>query len=161
MKDGAANMADKAGEMAGDMKDGAAKMADKAGDMTSDAKNAVGKAADDMKGAAASNMSAKDQLKSTVDAIKGAGGITSLAPSAAISNVDGWISTLSAMDGTEGIVGNLTMLKSELGKGTINGAAVGPILMKLADDTKSIGKTNLMARGLASALKKGGESLSN
>jgi uncharacterized protein YjbJ (UPF0337 family) len=183
MKDGASNMADKAGNMAGDMKDGASNMADKAGNMASDMKDGAknmagdmkagaGKMADDMKssangmkdkmtGAAGDmEMSAKDQLKSTVSAVKDAGGITSLAPSAAIANIDGWISTLGKMDGTDAIVGNLTMLKSELGKGSINGAAVGPILMKLADQTKDMGKTNLTVRTLASALKKGGEALS-
>jgi len=152
----AGDAASAAGEMAGDA-------ADAAGNMAGDAANAAGEMADDavdgVKGAFG-GMSAMGALTSTVSAVKEAGGITKLSPEAAVSNVDGWISTLGGMEGTDGIVGNLKTLKTELTKGNIDGSIVGPILIKLADDAKAMGKGNAMVDGLASALRMGGEKLS-
>ena len=161
--DAASNAADAAGDMAGNAVDAAGDAANAAGDMAGDAANAAGdmagSAVDGVKGAFG-GMTAMGALKSTVASVKEAGGITKLSPEAAASNVDGWIGTLSGMEGTDGIVGNLKMLKTELTSGNINGAAVGPILIKLADQTEAMGKNNMLVKGLASALRTGGEKLS-
>ncbi len=161
--DAASNAADAAGEMAGDAVDAAGDAANAAGDMAGDAANAAGdmagNAVDGVKGAFG-GMTAMGALTSTVKSVKDAGGITKLSPDAAVSNVEGWIGTLSGMEGTDGIVGNLKMLKTELSSGNINGATVGPILIKLADETQKMGKGNVAVNGLASALRAGGEKLS-
>ncbi|MFK8055945.1 MAG: hypothetical protein AB8F78_07495 [Saprospiraceae bacterium] len=157
------NAVNEATEAASDVANAAGDAASAAGDMAGDAANAAGNMAGDaVDGAknAVGGMSAMSALTSTVSAVKEAGGITKLSPDVAASNVEGWISTLGGMEGTDGIVGNLKTLKTELTKGNIDGSIVGPILVKLADETEKLGKGNVAVNGLASALRMGGEKLS-
>ncbi len=100
------------------------------------------------------------QVQQTMDAVQGAGGdITALAPSAAVSNIDSWISKLDGMDGTDGIVSNLRTLKDELGASTIDGGKVSGLLSQLASETREVGSGNQGLTMLASALDAGASKL--
>ena len=100
------------------------------------------------------------QLEGTVDAVESAGGdITALPASAAVSNIDGWISELSSMPGTESIVGDLNSLKSELGASDIDGGRVSELLSSLADQTRSMESKAPGLSALASALQAGADKL--
>jgi hypothetical protein len=95
----------------------------------------------------------------TISALEG--GTMSLAPSAAIANIDGWIETLgnASFDGVEDIVDSLEELRDELEDDDIDGEYVGEILMELGEDTAAAAGTNAGLSRLASLLSTAGERL--
>lgn len=102
----------------------------------------------------------KSMLQSTVEAVTSIGGdITALPADAAVGNIEGWITKLSSMDGTEAVVTQLNALKSELSSGDIDGAKVSGILSTLAEQTKGLAGDNAMLGAVASALQAGAEKL--
>ncbi|NJC25697.1 hypothetical protein [Neolewinella antarctica] len=100
-------------------------------------------------------------VKATIDAVQSTGGdITALPAAAAVSNIDGWISTLGAMNGTDGIVRDLQSLKTELSAGAIDGDRVSGLLSSLATSTRSMESKAAGLGTLASALQAGADKLS-
>lgn len=99
-------------------------------------------------------------INETMTAITNAGGLTSMSPDAAVAAIDGWTSKLQGQAGAENIVANLNALKTELTAGSINGAAVGEILVKLGTETASVAPDNMALQGLATTLQQAGASLS-
>ncbi|NJC25698.1 hypothetical protein [Neolewinella antarctica] len=96
----------------------------------------------------------------TIDAVQSTGGdITALPAGAAVSNIDGWISKLSSMDGTDGIVNELQSLKTELTSGNIDGMKVSGILSSLATSTRSMESKAPGLGTIASALQAGADKL--
>ena len=103
---------------------------------------------------------ANPMISSTVDAVRSAGGdLTALPAGAAVSNIDGWISKLGSMDGTDAIVGDLRSLKAELTSGDIDGGKVSGILSSLADQTRSMESKAPGLGAIASALQAGADKL--
>ena len=101
-------------------------------------------------------------INETVDAVNAAGGdITAIAPSAAVTVIDGWIMKLNGMPEASGIVSNLTALKGQLATGAPNGRMVGELLTKLGAETKTLAASsgNMALDGLANALSAGGAKL--
>ena len=108
-----------------------------------------------------SPQAASPQLQSTIDAVQNAGGdITALQPSAATSNIDGWISKLNGMDGADGIVTDLKSLKTALQADQIDGMKVSGLMSSLADKTRSMESKAPGLSTLASALEAGADKLS-
>lgn len=102
----------------------------------------------------------KSMLESTVEAVQSVGGdITALPAGAAVSNIEGWIAKLETMDGTEGIVGNLTALKTELTADSIDGAKVSTLLSSLAGQTKELAASAPALGAVAGALQAGADKL--
>lgn len=101
-----------------------------------------------------------DLLGQTLSVIKSKGAdITTLPGSAAVGNIDSWITKLEAMDGTTMITSDLKQLKMELGKSSIDGAKVGTLLNSLARNTRALGGDNAGLATLAYALEAGASRL--
>lgn len=73
--------------------------------------------------------------QATVDAVTGAGGLTSLPMEAATANIDSWIAKLEGNAAAAPVVGNLRTLRTQLGATPIDGAAVGQTLTTLGEQT--------------------------
>lgn len=78
-------------------------------------------------------------LDQTISALDG--GITSLSPSAATSNIDGWIETLSGNESLAGIASGLRDLKTALTSTPLDGARIGGLLTELGAQTRSAAAT--------------------
>ena len=65
------------------------------------------------------------------------GGLTNLAPSAAVENIDGWIDALEGSDEAifRNLAGDLEQLKMELQKSKLNGRMIGRALMQVGQRT--------------------------
>lgn len=99
-------------------------------------------------------------LEATVEAVTSVGGdITALPAGAAVSNIEGWITKLQTMEGTEGLVGDLGSLKTELMAGSIDGKKVSGILSSLADQTRSLSAQAPALTTVADVLKAGADKL--
>lgn len=100
-------------------------------------------------------------LTATLNAVKSVGGdITALPAKAAVANIEGWMTKLESMDGTDAIVANLNSLKTELSSGDIDGSAVSEILSKLAIQTKELAGNSTELQAVAGALDAGAKKLS-
>jgi hypothetical protein len=77
------------------------------------------------------------ELDATIAAAEG--GLTTLAPSAAVSNIEGWQTRLRAANNPAltGIADDLEQLKGELQKGTVDGQAIGRLLTEVGEKTTS------------------------
>lgn len=99
-------------------------------------------------------------MDKTVEAVTSVGGdITAFPAGAAVSNIEGWITELQTMDGTDEIVSNLNSLKTELMASSIDGTKVSGILATLADQTRSLSDTAPALATLADILKAGSDKL--
>lgn len=103
-------------------------------------------------------------LESTLNSLQG--GITNIAPDAAVSNIDGWISRLEQVGGesTAPIVQGLQSLRGELTASSIDGQAVGGILSQLGQQTSQLagtvqGATAQQLEQLGSLLSQAGQQL--
>lgn len=95
----------------------------------------------------------------TLDAAQAAGGLIELSPAVAVSNIDGWIARLSAMDGTDGIVSDLRTLKSQLQASSLDGMAIGRTLEDLGEQTLALATPGSELASLGGALEGAGEML--
>lgn len=72
------------------------------------------------------------ELDGTISALQG--GLTSLSPAAAVSNIEGWQQKLSGLGATD-IANDLGELKALLTSGNLDGKAIGAVLTKLGSKT--------------------------
>ena len=96
----------------------------------------------------------------TVDAVTDAGGLTSLAPSAALANIDGWIAQLEGNPDFAPVVEDLETLRGQLQATPIDGAAVGATLQRLGEATTTAAGGDTALETLGSTLTDAGNSLS-
>jgi hypothetical protein len=84
-------------------------------------------------------MGAEATVEGTTQALEG--GVGNMSPSAAVSNVDGWIARLEMQDFAQRdqIVGGLRDLRAALQETPINGNRVGQIMGQLGDWTSQAG----------------------
>jgi hypothetical protein len=84
-------------------------------------------------------MGAEATVEGTTQALEG--GVGNMSPSAAVSNVDGWISRLEMQDFAQRdqIVGGLRDLRAALQETPINGNRVGEIMAQLGNWTSQAG----------------------
>jgi hypothetical protein len=84
-------------------------------------------------------MGADATVEGTTQALEG--GVGNMSPSAAVSNVDGWIARLEMQDfgQRDQIVGGLRDLRAALQETPINGNRVGEIMAQLGDWTSQAG----------------------
>ncbi len=73
--------------------------------------------------------------QATVDAVTEAGGLTELAPGAAVGNIDAWIARLEGDPDFAPVVEDLETLKSQLQASPLDGAAIGATLQSLGAAT--------------------------
>lgn len=74
------------------------------------------------------------ELDDTIGALQG--GLTSLSPTAAVSNIDGWQQKLSGLGLTD-IANDLGELKGLLTSGNLDGKAIGAVLSRLGSKTSA------------------------
>ena len=72
-------------------------------------------------------------VQGTISALEG--GITNLAPAAALDNINGWIAQLDGMDGADDVVEGLRELREALGDTPLDGEYIGEILTDLGEET--------------------------
>lgn len=99
--------------------------------------------------------------QATLDAAQAAGGLTSLAPDAAVANIDSWISTLEGNPDAAPVVENLRTLRTQLTTTPLDGAAIGQTLSTLGEQTTSVAGGDTALEQLGSALSSAGEMLTN
>ena len=95
----------------------------------------------------------------TVDAVTDAGGLTSLAPSAALANIDGWIDQLEGNPDFAPVVEDLETLRGQLQATPIDGAAVGATLQRLGEATTGAAGGDTALETLGRTLTDAGNSL--
>ena len=95
----------------------------------------------------------------TVDAVTNAGGLTDLAPSAALANIDGWISQLEGNPDFAPVVSDLETLRGQLQASPIDGAAVGATLQSLGEATTAAAAGDGALETLGSTLTDAGNRL--
>lgn len=98
--------------------------------------------------------------EATLDAAQSAGGLTSLAPTAAVSNIDAWIAQLDGVPAAAPVVANLRTLKSQLQAPTLDGMAIGMTLSELGEQTTAAAGADASLRQLGQALSQAGSALS-
>lgn len=81
---------------------------------------------------------ATSELDGTISALSG--GLTSLSPTTAVSNIEGWESQLQSSGKPEltSIADDLAALRQELTSGKLDGSAIGQLLSKLGQQTTSV-----------------------
>lgn len=110
--------------------------------------------------AAQAEAEASTFLQTTIQNVQSAGGdITALPREAAANNINGWITKLSAMDGTDDMVDHLAALKKELMFEEVDGGKVSEILGQLAGETRDFSDQAPGLDALASALQAGADKL--
>lgn len=97
--------------------------------------------------------------QATVDAVTEAGGLTSLAPGAAVDNIDAWIARLEGNPDFAPVVEDLETLKSQLQASPIDGAAVGATLQSLGAATTEAAAGDGALETLGTTLTDAGNSL--
>ncbi|WP_143537759.1 hypothetical protein [Rubrivirga marina] len=97
--------------------------------------------------------------QATVDAVTEAGGLTSLAPAAAVSNIDAWIDRLEGNPDFAPVVADLETLRSQLQASPIDGAAVGATLQSLGQATTAAAAGDGALETLGTTLTDAGNSL--
>lgn len=95
----------------------------------------------------------------TMDAIRGAGGLTGLSPREAVLAIDEWIVKLGQLDGTDALVADLRMLKTELTGGELDGGRIGSLLREMGAETRRLAADNEAVGGLGTALEEAGEQM--
>ena len=103
-------------------------------------------------------------LDQTVTALEG--GLTSLSPSAATSNIDSWIETLGGNESLGTITDGLRDLKDALTSTPLDGARIGGLLTQLGAQTTSAastadGASSAQVNRLGSLLSQAGKSLTS
>lgn len=107
-------------------------------------------------------MTASQTLDATVKAVETYDGdLTAIPGSAAVSNIDRWISVLDGNEDAQKVTGNLEVLRDELASGDINGPLAGMLLITLAEDTRQVvgSNGNAATRALVSSLQSAGNKL--
>jgi len=97
--------------------------------------------------------------QATVDAVTEAGGLTNLAPGAAVDNIDAWIARLEGNADFARVVEDLETLKSQLQASPIDGAAVGATLQSLGEATTAAAAGDGALETLGTTLTDAGNSL--
>jgi hypothetical protein len=99
------------------------------------------------------------QFAATLKAI--AAGAKSMTPAAAVKNIEGWQAHLETVDvpGAKGLSADLGRLKKLLQADSLDGAAIGQLMAKIAGGTARIagraeGKRGAQVKELADALEK-------
>ncbi len=95
----------------------------------------------------------------TVDAVTAAGGLTSLAPGAAVSNIDGWIAQLQGNPDFAPVVTDLETLKTQLTSSPLDGSAIGATLQSLGAATTGAAGGDSALETLGSTLTSAGDQL--
>ena len=95
----------------------------------------------------------------TVDAVTNAGGLTSLAPAAAVDNIDGWIAQLQGNPDFAPVVTDLEMLKTQLTTDPLDGSAIGATLQRLGEATTGAAGGDSALETLGSTLSSAGNEL--
>lgn len=95
----------------------------------------------------------------TLDAVQEAGGLTSLAPGAAVANIDGWIAALDGNEAAAPVVENLQTLKTQLTTDPLDGSAIGATLVALGEQTVAAAGGDAALEQLGSALTSAGQTL--
>lgn len=95
-------------------------------------------------------------LDATISALQG--GLTSLPPEAAVSNLDSWQQQLQGTPGAEPIASGLAELKTALSNGGASGQSVAALLTELGTQTASA-STNATDSAIASKLQQLGQML--
>lgn len=100
--------------------------------------------------------------QSTLDAVP-AGGLTEMAPSAALSNIDSWIAQLDGATFTNSteIRDGLMTLRDQLQATPIDGSAVGETLTNLGTWTVEAAGTDTALTNLGNALQSAGQNLTS
>lgn len=111
-------------------------------------------------GSMSGDMSADVTAAGTLDAAESAGGLTELAPSTAVSNIDAWIARLDGMPSAAPIVTNLRTLRSQLQSAPLDGMAIGMTLSELGEQTTAAAAGDASLRQLGQALSQAGGMLS-
>ncbi len=96
----------------------------------------------------------------TLDAVGAAGGLTALAPGAAVANIDGWIAQLEGNEAFAPTVEGLQTLKMQLTTDPLDGAAIGQTLSMLGEQTTAAAGGDGALEQLGSALSAAGAELS-
>jgi hypothetical protein len=110
--------------------------------------------------ATAAKAEATNHLKNTIEAAQSVGGdITALPTAAAANNINGWITKLIDVDGADGVVNGLAMLKKELMQESIDGDSVSTILADLANETRTMSDRAPALNTLANVLEAGSKKL--
>ena len=104
-------------------------------------------------------MASSVTVEGTLDAAQSAGGLTAIAPSAAVSNIDGWIARLEGTPANAPIVANLRTLRSQLQAPTLDGMAIGRTLAELGEQTTAAAAGDASVRQLGQALSQAGQTL--
>lgn len=97
--------------------------------------------------------------QATLDAVNEAGGLTALAPGAAVANIDSWIAQLEGNDAFAPTVEGLQTLKTQLTTDPLDGAAIGATLSMLGEQTTAAAGGDTALEQLGSALSAAGEQL--
>ena len=102
------------------------------------------------------------QFASTLKAI--AAGAKSTKPAAAVKNIEGWEAHLETVEvsGAKGLSADLALLRKLLQAESLDGAAIGKLMVKIAGQTSRIagrteGKRGQQVQELADALEKATE----
>lgn len=108
------------------------------------------------------DMAATDAVtaQGTLDAVGAAGGLTALAPGAAVANIDGWIAQLEGNEAFAPTVEGLRTLKTQLTTDPLDGAAIGQTLSMLGEQTTAAAGGDTALEQLGSALSAAGAELS-
>ena len=109
----------------------------------------------------ADGMAPSVTAEGTLDAAESAGGLTNLAPSAALANIDGWIAQLEGTPAAAPVVANLRTLRSQLQASPIDGMAVGMTLSELGEQTTAAAGGDASLRQLGQALSQTGAMLTD
>ena len=104
-------------------------------------------------------MSADVTAEGTIDAAVDAGGLTSIAPDAAVANIDAWIAKLTGVAGAEGVVDGLGTLKTQLTTTPLDGAAIGATLSSLGEQTTAAAGGDAALESLGRTLSEAGNTL--
>lgn len=103
-------------------------------------------------------------IDGTISALQG--GLTSLSPSVAVSNIQGWEQQLQGSNdpATQQIAADLGELRQLLTSGSLDGKAIGQVLSRLGTGTTSVaagaGGAQSKLQQLGQLLSKAGETLS-
>ncbi|MEL7374175.1 MAG: hypothetical protein AAGJ36_06890, partial [Pseudomonadota bacterium] len=98
--------------------------------------------------------------QATLDAVTAAGGLTSLAPDAAVGNIDAWLARLADVEGAGPIIEGLETLKGQLTAAELDGAAIGATLSALGEGTTGVAGEDAALQQLGAALSDAGAMLS-
>ncbi len=113
----------------------------------------------------AQNMEATQNIDATIGALQG--GLTALAPAAAVSNIEMWHGQLEGSDNAtlKQVATDLAELKGLLTNGNLNGKSIGAVLVRLGHGTTTAaagaaGDVSTKLAALGALLTTAGNSLS-